>query len=272
MDRARNSGRLAAEGGWTRRLHARGVSAKQRLHLATFLIAFAALPLFGQGDISFSPSITQAEFQTFSRLAAQAIYPTPVDPARARGLLGFDIGLAVTAVPIDPAAGYWQHSVPDDFTIQDYLAVPRIVASKGLGPATIYATYGRAQSSDLTTWGGALDYAIIHGGILRPTLAIRGAYSKLQGSDAFDLKTYGAELFLSKGIGPVTPYIAAGRMKIDATGSVGVPTTVAIPLHDDSAFNRYTVGVKLSLLIPKIVFEATQAEKRSYAAKVSFEL
>jgi hypothetical protein len=258
--------------GWARRLHARGFPAKQRLHLATLLIAFAALPLAAQSDIEFSPAITQQEFVTFSRIAAQAIYPTPVEPARARGLMGFDIGIAVTAVPVDPDAAYWRNSTSDDFTVHGYVAVPRLVASKGLGRATISASYAKVQSSDVSTWGGALDYPILNGGLLRPTLALRAAYSTLNGSDNFDLKTYGAEIFLSKGIGPVTPYIAAGRMKVDSTGNVRVPTTVAIPLHDDSAFNRYTVGVKLSLLIPKIVIEATQAEERSYAAKVSFGL
>lgn len=187
--------------------------------------------------------------------------------------MGFDIGIAVTAVPVDPSAPYWQHSVSDDFTINDYVAVPRLVASKGLGRATLSASYAKVQSSDVSTWGGALDIPIINGGLIRPTLALRGAYSTLNGSENFDLKTYGAEVFLSKGIGPVTPYIAAGRMKIDAKGNVSAPPTVVVPqLQESSAFNRYTVGVKLSLLIPKIVIEATQAEERSYAAKISFGL
>src|SRR6185436_3661622 len=145
MDRARYSGRMVAEGGWTRRLHARGLSAKQRLHFATFLIVMAALPLSAQSDISFDPATTQAEFAKFSRIAAQAIYATPVEPARARGLLGFDIGIAVTAVPVDTTASYWTHSVRDDFTISDYVAVPRVVASKGLGRATLSATYAKVQ-------------------------------------------------------------------------------------------------------------------------------
>lgn len=180
--------------------------------------------------------------------------------------------MAVTAVPVDTSAPYWQHSVSDDFTVSDYVAVPRVVASKGLGRATLSATYAKVQSSDVSTWGGALDVPLMNGGLLKPTLAIRGAYATLNGSDAFDLKTYGAEIFLSKGFGPITPYIAAGRMKLDATGSVAPPPTVPILLHDDSAFNRYTVGVKISLLLPKIVIEATQAEERSYAAKISFGL
>ena len=177
-------------------------------------------------------------------------------------------------MPVDTNAAYWQRSVTDDFTISDYVAVPRIVASKGISVATISAMYSKVPDTDLEMWGAALDVPIISGGVLRPTLAVRGAYSTLQGSSEYDLKTYGAEVFLSKGFGPITPYIAAGLMRIDADGRI-VPETSNNPpitFHDQSSVNRYTVGVKLSMLIPKIVIEATQAEERSYAAKVSFGL
>ena len=40
-------------------------------------------------------------------------------------------------------------------------------------------------------------------------------------------------------------------------------------LDDRSNINRYTAGVRFSLLVPKIVVEVTQAEVRSYAAKIS---
>ena len=274
MDRARTSGRMVAESGWTRCLHSLGILAKQRAHLAAFLILFAAVPLQAQSDIDFNPVITEEEFSKFSLLVGQAIYATPVDAARARGLLGFDIGVAVTAVPVDTSATYWTRSVPDDFTVSDYVPVPRIVASKGLSVATISAMYSKVPDTDLETWGAAIDVPIISGGVLSPTLAVRGAYSTLQGSDEFDLKTYGAEVFLSKGFGPVTPYIAAGRMKVDADGQIAPETSNNPPIvfHEAGSVNRYTLGVKLSMLIPKIVVEVTQAEERSYAAKISFGL
>lgn len=231
-----------------------------------------ALPLAAQSDISFDPTITEQEFATFSRLVAQGIYATPVDAARARGLLGFDIGVGATAIPVDPNAAYWQKSVDDDFTVSDHVVVPRVIVSKGLSVATLSAMYAKVPDSDVAVWGASLDVPIISGGVVTPTLALRGSYATLQGVDAFDLNTYGVELFLSKGFGPVTPYLAAGRARSDAQGSVNVPTAVPIVLNDEADSNRFTVGVKLSLLLPKIVIEATQGEERSYAAKVSFGL
>jgi hypothetical protein len=226
-------------------------------------------------DIVIVPSITQEEFTAFSRLFAQGIYATPVEPARARGLLGFDIGVAVNAVPVDTNASYWTNAVGNDFTVSDHLAIPRITASKGISVATISATYAKVPDSDISMIGGSVDIPLLSGGIVSPALAIRAAYSQLQGVERYDLKTYGVEIFLSKGFGPVTPYIAAGQMKLDAEGIVTLtdPTAAPVPnLTDDSSMNRFTVGVRLSLFIPKLVIEATQAEERSYAAKISFGL
>jgi hypothetical protein len=226
----------------------------------------AAVPLLAQDDIQFDPAITQEQFETFSRLAAQGIYATPIDAARARGLLGFDIGFGATAIPVDTDAAYWQNAVSEDFTVSDHLVVPRVIVSKGLSVATVSAMYAKVPDSDITMLGACLDVPILGGNVVTPTLAVRGAYATLQGVDAFDLKTYGVEVFLSKGFGPITPYVAAGLARSDAEGRI----TDTVTLTDQSDSNRITVGVKLSLLLPKIVVEATQGEERSYAAKVSF--
>ena len=206
---------------------------------------------------------------------AQGIYATPVDAARARGLLGFDIGVAATAIPVDTEAAYWRNAVTDDFTYGDHVVVPRLVASKGLSVVTVSGMYAQVPESDITILGGSIDIPIISGGVLKPTLALRGAYATLQGVDDFDLDTYGAELFLSKGFGPVTPYGAIGMARSDAEARVvRQPLSGPLPviLTDEATMNRITVGVKLSLFIPKIVVEATQGDERSYAAKVSFGL
>lgn len=224
-----------------------------------------ALPLSAQSDIDLDPTITQEEFATFSRLLAQGIYATPVDAARARGLLGFDVGIAATAVPVDTSAAYWQKAVGNDFSVSEDIIVPRVVASKGLSVATISGAIAKVPDSDITMWGGSIDVPILSGGVLNPTLAIRAAYSQLGGADHYDLKTYGAEVFLSKGFGPLTPYVAAGRARSDAEARIDTRT-----LTDKADTNRFTVGVKISLLLPKITVEATQGEERSYAAKVSF--
>lgn len=222
--------------------------------------------------MAFDPATTQADFQKFARIVGQAIFATPVQPARSSGVLGFDVGVAVTAVKIDESSSYWKRAVPanSNLTRNGYVLVPRLVASKGFGSGTISGSYAKLQNSDIKTWGGAFDAPIVRGSIATPELAFRASYSTLTGVDVFREKTYGGELFLSKGFGPVTPYAAVGRMRTNARGTiVATSRTPEISLKDVSNLNRYTVGVRVSLFIPKIVVEATQAEVRSYAAKIS---
>ncbi len=227
-------------------------------------------------DISFNPDITGAEFQKFSRLVAQGIFPTPVQPARASGVLHFDIGVAASGVKVDTGNAYWLNSVSKDFTTHGYVAVPRIVVSKGFGSGALSVSYAKVNNSGIKTWGGALDLPIFRGSVAMPEIALRGSYATLTGVPDFKLKVYGLEAFISKGFGPVTPYGAIGRMRSNANGTAtataGTPLLppITVSLSDRSNLNRYTAGVRFSLLVPKIAVEVTKAEVTSYAAKVSF--
>ena len=272
MDPPRIERWMAAAGGWARRLHPGRISPQQRLHRAALLILVAALPLRAD-DIQFDLRTTQAEFAEFSRVVAQGIYATPVQPARASGILRFDVGLAATLVKVDTNSSYWRHAVPqnNDFTRNGYAAVPRLVVSKGFGAGTISGMYAKVNDSGIATWGGALDLPVIRGSAVMPEIALRATYATLTGVDVFKLKTYGAEAFISKGFGPLTPYGAIGRQRVDARGEFP-PTAspVALPtLKDNSDINRVTLGLRVSLLLPKLDIEATQGEVRSYAAKIS---
>lgn len=202
------------------------------------------------------------------------LYHTPVDAARSESLLGFDIGVMATAVEIDENAGYWTSSINSDFSSNGYLFAPRIVASKGIGFANVSASYGRVSDSDIDLIGGALDVPIIRGGLVSPTLALRASYATLRGIEELDLQTYGAEVHLSKAFGPLTPYAAAGMARTEATGRipVGVPMPGESPTFEMTETmdqERFTLGLRISLLVPKIVFEVTQGDERMYAAKVS---
>ncbi len=203
---------------------------------------------------------------------AQGIFPSPVQPARTSGLLHFDIGVAATGVKVDTSSPYWKNSVSKDFTTGGYVAVPRLVVTKGFGAGALSASYAKVNNSGIKTWGGAIDIPIIRGTLASPEIALRGSYATLTGVQDYKLKVYGLEAFISKGIGPFTPYAAYGRMRSNsnatASGNV-LGQTVTVALSDSSNVNRYTAGVRFSLLVPKIAVEVTRAEVTSYAAKVS---
>lgn len=176
-------------------------------------------------------------------------------------------------MPVDENAPYWKHATGSDISTGGYLAAPRLIVSKGLGLATIAGTYMTVPNSGASVIGGSLDVPIIKGGLIEPSLSFRGSYSDLRGVDVFKLKTYGAELFLSKGFGPFTPYIGAGTMRVDSKGTIEpYETYPGLELSDTFNEQRVTLGAKFSLLVLRFVVEATQSEERSYAAKVSFGL
>src|SRR6185295_585368 len=101
MARSRLARWVAAAGGRARGLHAVRISSQHRAHLAALLIVAIAPLARAADEISFDPSITQADFAKFSRIVAQAVYASPVQPARASGILGFEVGVAATAVKVD---------------------------------------------------------------------------------------------------------------------------------------------------------------------------
>lgn len=175
--------------------------------------------------------------------------------------------MGVTLIEVDTNASYWQRAVGDDFTLGgNYVGVPRLIVSKGLRTMSIAGSYARLSDTGIEIWGGALDVPLIRGGVTTPTLALRGTYATLRGVSVYELDTYGLEVFLGKGFGPLTPYGAVGRMRSEARAVI----FPEVSLTDTSDIDRYTVGLRISLAIPKIVVEATQAEERIYSAKISF--
>ena len=190
---------------------------------------------------------------------------SPVQPAGSASILRFDVGLAATGVPIDEDAGYWRKAVQDEFAIAGHMATPRLVVSKGFTFFTIAGSYGWVPETDMHVWGGSLDVPIIDGGLVKPTLALRGSYSILQGTDIYEHKTYGAELFLGKGFGPLTPYGAIGMMRSDASGTI----TDNLSYDSKKDMTRVTLGLRISFGLIKLVAEGVQADEWCYSAKLS---
>ena len=118
-------------------------------------------------DIHFDGTITPEDFAKFSRIVAQGIYCDPIQPARASGLLHFDVGLGATLVKVDENASYWKKSVPKDIIVSGgYVGVPRLIVAKGYGGGTISGSYAKISDTGVKIYGGALDVPIIRGSVI----------------------------------------------------------------------------------------------------------
>ncbi len=202
-------------------------------------------------------------------LAAEAIFASPVDAPAQTGLFNFEIGLAAAAIDVDESESYWAKSVADDVLVDGRLLVPRLVVTKGIGFATVSASYGAVNDTDANVLGGSIDLPLLRGGILRPTLAVRGVYSVLQGVDEADLTTYGVQAIIGKGFGPLTPFAGYGRMFAQGEGRIDNPIGDPILLESDVDQDLVTVGAKLDLAFVKLVVEGNRGEEWRYGARVA---
>jgi hypothetical protein len=209
----------------------------------------------------FDPTLTQIEFDRLTLLAAEAIFASPVEAPAQTGLFNFEIGIAATAIEVDQSESYWVKSVTDDILVDGRLLVPRIVVIKGLGIASVSASYGAVGDSDGKVLGGSIDVPLIRGSIVRPAIALRGVYSVLQDVEEADLTTYGVQALIGKGFGPFTPFAGYGRMFAQGEARIDSGLTDLIVLESDVEQDILTVGGKLDLAFIKLVVEGNRGDE-----------
>jgi len=87
------------------------------------------------------------------------------------------------------------------------------------------------------------------------------------GSGAYDLHQFGAEILLSKGFAVLTPYIGAGF-----TSSRGRIGRGLAERTDTTTRAVAYAGLRLNLLLPKIVVEVEKGEAVQGAVRIGFGL
>ncbi len=230
--------------------------------LALGLSAMIAAPVqAAKYDLTIpSSGYIQSEFHDLSEQIGLALAYRPLAPAEPLGLLGFDIGIEVTTVQIDHDQSFWTEVSPD---LPSYLAFPKLHVQKGLPfGIDVGFVYTKLPSSNVGMYGGELKWAILKGTVATPALALRGTYTTLTGVDTLDVSTYGADLSVSKGFGPLTPYAGIGETWINSSENV-------VGLSDESiSASHFFVGTKLSLLLLTFALEADFAKVPSYSFRV----
>jgi hypothetical protein len=241
---------------------------RSRLRIApTTLVGFGLLAIIAtparaeKYDIAIpSTGFVQSEFRDLTEELGIALAYRPLAPAEPLGLLGFDIGLEVTSVNINGSSSFWTEAMGNQ---PSPLAFPKLHLQKGLPfGIDVGFVYTEIPSSNVGMYGGELKWAILKGSLATPAVALRGTYTALTGVDTMDLSTYGADISISKGIGPLTPYAGIGEIWINSS------TTVP-GLNDESiSTSHYFVGTKLSFLLLSLALEADFAEVPSYGFRV----
>ena len=230
-------------------------------HLRTLALAAAcafSLPA-AAGDFDRLESLSQAELAGFAKdFTAVASYKS-IAPAEPLGIIGFDIGAAVSATRLDNAA-VWEKAGFEHATVY----MPTLRAQKGLPfDIDIGASLTAVPDSDIKLVGGEIKYALVPGGVALPAVAIRAAATKLSGVDELDLSTRSVELTVSKGFLMITPYAGIGKVWGSLTPNVG-------NLKKESPNgNKVFAGFNLNLGIANM---AVEADRTAGAQTVSVKL
>ncbi len=259
-----------------------------KLLIAVLLVCLAVLPASaksvldfqtGPGHTTFTDNLTKQK--NFEKLVTDIGMMTsyralaPSEPLKGTLPFGFDIGIEASMSKIDKDKDYWVDALKpaslggDTLSSSQYFT--KVHAQIGLPviPLEFGLVYGTSQGIDSLKFSGAeIKYAILDGTAATPALAIRGSYTAISGIDILDVKTYQADISISKGILMVTPYAGVGQVWIKGKEK---DTDPAIALQDVSVNEtKGFVGAKISFLpVMNLVIEGEFATVNTYSVRLN---
>lgn len=235
---------------------------KQLHTLALAALAALAFPA-AASDFERVQTLSQAEFGKLAQdFTAVASYKS-IAPAEPLGVIGFDIGAAVSATRLDNAA-VWEKAGFEHATVY----MPTVRLQKGLPlNIDIGATLTAVPDSDIKLYGAEIKYAFVSGNVALPALALRAAATRLSGVDEFDLDTRSVELTVSKGFLMLTPYAGAGKVWGSLTPGAGRLA------KEKPEGTKVFAGFNLNLGIANMAAEVDRIEgNQTVSVKLGFRL
>jgi hypothetical protein len=225
---------------------------KRIIFVLSFLLGNAA---YAANDLDGLENLGAGEFRLLSEDAGAALSYKALIPAEPMGILGFDVGVEVTATKfanstvMDKAMG----GAPT------YLPVAKVHVHKGLPFGfDVGAFLGKVAGNDVGLFGAELRYALIKGGTLTPAVAIRLTMSKMSDLEDMDLDTQGVELTVSKGFAVLTPYAGIGKVNVETTAK-GTAGAIIAGLDgtasQDFDLDKIFAGFNVNLIAMNLAFE-----------------
>lgn len=206
------------------------------------------------------PGFTQNLFKDLTSDLGAALGYKAISSGEPLGVTGFELGLSVsgTRMETDALEQATTSNAPGT------LLVPKLEVTKGLPYGfDVGGFYSTIPSSNIELIGGNVSYSIIDGGVLSPTLSIRGTYTRLTGVNDLDLTTRGLELSISKGFTLFTPYAGIGSVWIDGDTSVSGLSSESLNEY------KYFMGFSLELGLMNFAAETEQTgDNTSTSAKI----
>jgi len=238
---------------------------------ALVLTALTVSPSRASDDISFTRPPSSGELDDLTRELGLAAFGAKLEAAESLGPARFEIQVGATGTEISQDEDFWSQANGGD-SPSGTLATGRASLRVGLpwhidlGVFAQRLDLGSAQSQ-----GAEVKWEFVKGDNARPAVAARVTYGRLRHVDELSTKTVAADVSISKGFGPFTPYGGIGRMWLDSRVSDidGFPDE---HVNASPGVNQAFAGARFSLGWFRIHLEAQWATGIvSYAASAGFK-
>lgn len=199
-------------------------------------------------------------------------------PASPMGLIiGLDVGLDVTFLTL-PSAFNTAFTTATGAAAPGLIPIPKLNIHKGLPKGidlgftfSTYSDPANPTANLVTIYGGEVKWAFIDGGIILPSVAVRGAAS-MTNVFFMNTNTYTLDLTASKTFFLFEPYIGAGMDFWSGTLSVSggsLPTSVSA--SQSGANPHFYVGTPIKILFLRVTaeYDYSLAGVTTYGGKIS---
>lgn len=181
---------------------------RQPILLAAAIAAASASGSVQAGALDSLELLSQDDFKTLSENLSAATHYRGITPAEPLGLIGFDVGVSLTATEIDEEV--LDLASDGDFDLEQIL-LPRLNVHKGLPfGIDVGGFISAVPETDIRLLGAEIRKAIFEGSAVTPAIGVRLGATTLQGVDELDLQSLVVDISISKGVLFFTPYAGLG--------------------------------------------------------------
>ena len=211
-------------------------------------------------------SLSPTQFRLLSEDFGSALSYKPVTPATTLGITGFDVGVEVTSTDISKSGAVLKKASNDVVNV-NRLYIPKLHVAKGLPFGfDVAASLAVVPTTDIKVMGAELRYAILDGGLLLPTIGIRGAATRMVGVKELSFDTKSVDISISKGFLMFSPYAGVGQVWVNSKASAR--GTGGVVLDESFSQSKVFAGANLNLGLMNFALEG---DRTGGATSLSFK-
>ncbi len=220
-------------------------------------LVLVATPFAHAGDLNNLGSLAQDQFLKLSKDLGAVTSYKGVTPATRLGVVGFDVGVELTATNLENSSIFRQAGGSSSSSV----LIPKLHIHKGLPFGfDIGAFISKVSDANISLFGAEARWALVDDGITTPAVGLRIAGTKETGVGQLDLSTVSADVVVSKKLTLVTPFIGAGRVQVKSKPNVG-------GLKEEKfSQSRIFAGLNANFAVVNL---AVEAEKQGDATSIS---